>query len=333
MAHHNDPNRRLDGSEVVQLSGHSGVWLAVGASVSLVVFFYGSAALALVGALSVCITGFFALAWALDPLLSLATASSSSSSSAFSSSSSASMSSPFVMRSVANGGLVTGGASVLVIFAWFVCQHWILNNALGVAMCVLFVSLVRVPSMKVSAAVLGSLFLYDIFWVFLSHHFFGENVMLAVATREAQNPAAVLAQHLHLEAHVSPSLQLPAKIIFGPLMLGLGDIVLPGLLAAFAMRFGHRKTGRTFINPHYLCFLCGYGVGLLASFAAVMTYRMAQPALLYIVPSTLGALALLGLWRGELVELWHGFPEDFLLLAGNNDGDTRRPDEPDRYDV
>jgi hypothetical protein len=44
-------------------------------------------------------------------------------------------------------------------------------------MCVLFVSLVRVPSMKVSAAVLGSLFLYDIFWVFLSHHFFGENVM------------------------------------------------------------------------------------------------------------------------------------------------------------
>jgi hypothetical protein len=44
-------------------------------------------------------------------------------------------------------------------------------------MCVLFVSLVRVPSMKVSAAVLGSLFLYDIFWVYLSHHFFGENVM------------------------------------------------------------------------------------------------------------------------------------------------------------
>ncbi len=65
-----------------------------------------------------------------------------------------------------------------------------------------------------------------------------------------------------------------------------------------------------------------------------MTYRMAQPALLYIVPSTLGALALLGLWRGEVGELWHGFPEDFLLLAGNNDiGDTRRPDEPDRYDV
>ncbi len=89
----------MAGSEVVQLSGRSGVWLAVGASVSLVVFFYGSAALALVGALSVCITGFFALAWALDPLLSLITASSSSSSSAFSASSSASMSSPFVMRS------------------------------------------------------------------------------------------------------------------------------------------------------------------------------------------------------------------------------------------
>jgi hypothetical protein len=29
---------------------------------------------------------------------------------------------------MANGGLVAAAASVLVIFAWFVWQHWILNN-------------------------------------------------------------------------------------------------------------------------------------------------------------------------------------------------------------
>lgn len=44
-------------------------------------------------------------------------------------------------------------------------------------MCVLFISLVHVPNLKVSVAVLGSLFIYDIFWVFYSHLFFGENVM------------------------------------------------------------------------------------------------------------------------------------------------------------
>jgi hypothetical protein len=129
---------------VVQLSGRSGLWLALGASVSLVVFFYyGAAVLALVGALSVCVTGFFALAWALDPLLSFFSSSTSSSS--------APMSSPFALRPyaaarsvpphiaqthtgvrrgcrMANGGLVAAAASVLVIFAWFVWQHWILNN-------------------------------------------------------------------------------------------------------------------------------------------------------------------------------------------------------------
>ncbi|NEJ83691.1 hypothetical protein GR268_45375, partial [Rhizobium leguminosarum] len=47
-----------------------------------------------------------------------------------------------------------------------------------------------------------------------------------------------------------------------------------------------------------------YGMGLLASFVAVMTYRMAQLGLLYIMLLTLGALALLGLWHGELLKLW-----------------------------
>jgi len=145
----------------------------------------------------------------------------------------------------------------------------------------MFLSLVRVPSMKVSTAVLGSLFLYDVFWVFYSQNFFGENVMFAplifslrcrgggggglspsvarltVATRVNENPAAVVAQKLQLDAFVSPSMQLPVKLILGPFMLGLGDIVAPGLLATFAMRFGHHKTGRSFDSPHYLVFLLG----------------------------------------------------------------------------
>jgi hypothetical protein len=57
-------------------------------------------------------------------------------------------------------------------------------------------------------------------------------------------------------------------------------------------------------------------MGLLASFVAVMTYRMAQLGLLYIVLLTLGALALLGLWHGELLKLWRLISTLNILLHG-----------------
>lgn len=36
-----------------------------------------------------------------------------------------------------------------------------------------------------------ALFVYDIFWVFFSSSFFADNVMVAVATKKADNPAQV----------------------------------------------------------------------------------------------------------------------------------------------
>jgi len=314
---------------LLQLSGRSGVWLVVCASLSLMAFFYRPDLLAFLGMFSVCATGFFALMWTLDPFLDpvlwrlggyLAVVTSMRvcvRSEVHHTE--ASPSYPFVLRPMAQGGMVTAIMSVLIIAAWFLWQHWVLNNTLAVAMCVMFVSLVRVPNLKVSAAVLGALFFYDIFWVFYSQQFFGENVMLAVATHEAQNPVAAIAEQLHIDANVSRSLQLPVKLILGPLMLGLGDIVLPGLLAAFTMRFGHRKTGRTWTSPHYITFLCGYALGLLGSFVAVAFYQVAQPALLYIVPSALGALTIWGTYRRELHELWDGENDSNVAVAERYD--------------
>ncbi len=41
----------------------------------------------------------------------------------------------------------------------------LLSTVLGVSLCVLFISFVRVPNLKVTAAVFTALFFYDIFWV------------------------------------------------------------------------------------------------------------------------------------------------------------------------
>jgi hypothetical protein len=44
---------------------------------------------------------------------------------------------------------------------------------------------------QVAMIALVALFIYDIFWVFFSSSFFADNVMVAVATKKADNPAQV----------------------------------------------------------------------------------------------------------------------------------------------
>jgi signal peptide peptidase-like 3 len=76
---------------------------------------------------------------------------------------------------------------------------------------------------------------------------FSANVMVRVATRPAENPMGVVARKLSLGggmARHAPRLSLPGKLVFPShqntghfSMLGLGDIVMPGLLLCFVMRY------------------------------------------------------------------------------------------------
>eukprot|EP00638_Chattonella_subsalsa_P003841 CAMPEP_0117765326 /NCGR_PEP_ID=MMETSP0947-20121206/20037_1 /TAXON_ID=44440 /ORGANISM="Chattonella subsalsa, Strain CCMP2191" /LENGTH=237 /DNA_ID=CAMNT_0005587943 /DNA_START=375 /DNA_END=1088 /DNA_ORIENTATION=+ len=107
------------------------------------------------------------------------------------------------------------------------------------------ISVLRIGSLKAATYCLIGLFFYDIFWVFFSSHFFGENVMVEVATRNSQNPAGNLAKALNVPVikNAVSELQLPMKLIvpnWGAShfsMLGLGDIAIPGIFLAFALQY------------------------------------------------------------------------------------------------
>ena len=96
-----------------------------------------------------------------------------------------------------------------------------------------------------------------------------------------------------------------------------GDVVLPGLLAVFCRRFDltHRLSlARGFFLP---C-IVGYGTGLLTTYCALWFSwfgDQGQPALLYLVPGTLGTVTLLALSRGQWQGLWSN---DFDQLAGSS---------------
>jgi len=99
---------------------------------------------------------------------------------------------------------------------------------------------------------------------------------------------------------VATSLDLPMKILWpksktfsmenGSMMLGLGDIVIPGTFISLALRYDHfRDTTRapsrpagTFLKPYFIASLVAYVAGLATTMTIMHVFHSAQPALLYL---------------------------------------------------
>ncbi|CAG2164294.1 unnamed protein product [Oppiella nova] len=221
--------------------------------------------------------------------------------------------------------LVSFSLSVTIVCIWILTGHWLLMDAMGMGLCVAFIAFVRLPSLKVSTLLLTGLLIYDVFWVFFSSYIFSSNVMVRVATKTADNPVGIVAKRLHLNGvKEPPKLSLPGKLIFPSMqnsghfsMLGLGDIVMPGLLLCFVLRYDAYKRAQlnsveAGVPPpnhfnkitYFHCSLIGYFFGLLTATVSSEIFKAAQPALLYLVPFTLLPLLTMAYIKGDLRRMW-----------------------------
>ncbi|XP_017225894.1 signal peptide peptidase-like 2 isoform X3 [Daucus carota subsp. sativus] len=178
---------------------------------------------------------------------------------------------------------------------------WIGQDILGIFLIITVLQLAQLPNIKVATVLLCCAFLYDIFWVFLSPEIFGNSVMIAVA--EGDNSGG---------ESIPMLLRVPR--FFDPFggynMIGFGDLVFPGLLVAFSLRYDNEKK-KGLANGYFLWLIAGYGLGLLFTYLALYLMNgQGQPALLYLVPCTLGTIVILGWVRGELKDLWNYNVED-----------------------
>jgi hypothetical protein len=82
-------------------------------------------------------------------------------------------------------------------------------------------------------------------------------------------------------------------------MLGLGDVVIPGIFVALMLRYDHKHGSKLGWSA-----FVGYVAGLATTIVVMNVFKAAQPALLYIVPAVLGAVGLHALATGQLVALW-----------------------------
>lgn len=180
-------------------------------------------------------------------------------------------------------------------------KHWFANNVLGLAFSLQGIEHLSLGAVQNGVILLCGLFFYDIFWVFATP------VMVAVA-RNFDAPIKLLFPRGPLDALGDGKRQFS--------MLGLGDIVIPGIFVAIILRYdvarraaaaakgrgrGAMATGSTYFYSAF----GGYVAGLVATIVVMNVFQAAQPALLYIVPGVLGATFLHAAARGEAGALFH----------------------------
>ena len=213
--------------------------------------------------------------------------------------------------------------SILLGVWWFIERHsdymWILQDIFGVCLCFVFLDTIHLPSLRVAFILLIAAFAYDVFFVYLSPYVFGSNVMVAVASGGANvkvhsKDFCTLYPNSPECYHETMPLVLRLPLLFssygGEAMLGLGDIVLPGLLVSFVLRYDYCR-GNPISRNYFMVASVAYGVGLLLAniMAVVLRHIVAgQPALMYIVPILLGSVYLFAKFKQEVEELWTGPP-------------------------
>ncbi|XP_058779292.1 signal peptide peptidase-like 2 [Vicia villosa] len=180
---------------------------------------------------------------------------------------------------------------------------WIGQDILGIALIITVLQIVHVPNLKVGTVLLSCSLLYDLFWVFVSKKFFKESVMIVVARGDRSGEDGI------------PMLLKFPRILDpwgGYSIIGFGDILLPGMLLAFSLRYDWLAK-KSLVSGYFLWAMFAYGFGLLITYVALnLMDGHGQPALLYIVPFTLGTILALGRKRRELKILWTiGEPERF----------------------
>ena len=204
--------------------------------------------------------------------------------------------------------------------------HWLLNNFFGILFSVIGIQSLNLPSFKIAFLLLWGLFFYDIFWVY------GTDVMLTVAKSVDAPIKLVFPTHIPHPKTGNPQFS----------MLGLGDIVIPGIFIALCVRYDINRilekkpvskqsssasrpdsnSSTTEANPtrkikpltvsevaqirtpYFNWAMVSYGIGIIITFAVMIFSGHAQPALLFLVPCVCASVLIVSFFEGDFTNLF-----------------------------
>ncbi|KAM8839234.1 signal peptide peptidase-like 2 [Synchiropus picturatus] len=215
---------------------------------------------------------------------------------------------PYLHKRPEIRSLLLSAFCVGVSVTWMVFRNedqwaWVLQDALGIAFCLYMLKTVRLPTFKACTLLLSVLFIYDVFFVFITPFFTksGESIMVEVAAGPSDSSTH---EKLPMVLKVPRLNSSPQALCDRPFsLLGFGDVLVPGLLVAYCHRFDILTQSS---RIYFVACTVAYGFGLLITFVALALMQMGQPALLYLVPCTLLTCLAVALWRRELPQFWTG---------------------------
>ena len=186
--------------------------------------------------------------------------------------------------------LITTIISLINTTNWFLTENYLSSNCMAFFICVLEIALLKVRRLQYVLSICLCFLIYDVWWVFLSPSVFGKSVMVESATK--------------LAPHLPAAITIPRKD--GASLIGAGDIVLPGIILDFFIRYDCGNDSSTF-NYGVL----GYSAGVVVSYIMVRVMKKGQPALLWIFPSII-AFTMIAAWKqGKLKDMWENGTSKF----------------------
>lgn len=195
----------------------------------------------------------------------------------------------------------------------YIRQNWIwtIQNMLGMALCISFLGVSRCSSLKTCTIILVTLFFYDVFMVFITPLFTkdGKSVMERMVVGGSDETSTPLLVPTVFQCPFLSTNPI-AFCYHGYLILGFGDIVVPGILTSYCYDFCV-KNKSSYI--YFIASMIGYCFGLMLTGICVNLMSVAQPALLYLVPCTLLPVYFIALLKKQFTYIWNNHPLGYKL--------------------
>jgi hypothetical protein len=154
------------------------------------------------------------------------------------------------------------------------------------------------------------LFVYDIWWVF------GTEVVRVLPFDNDLIETNTACQMVKVATNLDVPIKIlwPKSMVFssthGFTMLGLGDIVIPGVFISLALRYDHHRhnlahqgsplASARYPKPYFTAALTAYVAGLVTTMSVMHFFKAAQPALLYLRSVVTGHTTLAMIFNEEL---------------------------------
>ena len=221
--------------------------------------------------------------------------------------------------------------SSIQMMLYYFFKNWVFNNVMALIFCVHALQSMFIGNFKNGFMLLTLLFFYDIFFVF------GTDVMLTVAK----------------------GIDAPIKLMFPKdfsgekpqySILGLGDIVIPGIFVSLCLRFDFLKainikyfekllkdeakgedvsafkylvkTALECSKSYFKAVNFGYLIAIICTVIVMIVYDHGQPALLYLVPGCCLSVMGLAAYNGEFSYMWN-FSEDEYITPPETEEDKK----------